>query len=204
MPLQPSSSPASGSRWSKAFRAHAAGSSLAGLSTSLGEQRDQVRQRRSERTTHRLTSAMPCGAGARRRLSRSSACWPRSWSELSRSTRPTLGTPSRRVWRARGRWEREGRGRLFRPSSPEHGGDPCGEGSRPLLVSQTLLPPPKNHPDLALHYLERMAVHGGNGADDVLAHGLAVCRSRLAPALKELVEAGMVTYAISPSCPSTR
>jgi hypothetical protein len=63
----------------------------------------------------------------------------------------------------------------------------------PLPVNRTLPPPPKNLSDLALRCLERMAVRGGNGGTGVLAHDLAVRRTQLAPALEELVEAGMVT-----------
>ena len=64
----------------------------------------------------------------------------------------------------------------------------------PLPKSRTLPPPPKDLSDLALRCLERLAVRGGSGGTDVIAHDLAVRRTRLAPVLEELVEAGMVTY----------
>lgn len=67
-------------------------------------------------------------------------------------------------------------------------------------MNQTMPPPPKNLSDLALRYLERMAVRRGNGADAALAHGLAVHRSRLSPALEELVEAEMATDTLSLNC----
>ena len=67
----------------------------------------------------------------------------------------------------------------------------------PLPLNRALPPPPRELSDLALRCLERLAVRGGNGGTGVLAHDLAVRRTRLAPALDELVEAGMVTYAPS-------
>lgn len=70
----------------------------------------------------------------------------------------------------------------------------------PLPVNRTLPPPPKDLSGLALRCLERLAVRGGNGGTGVLAHDLAVRRTRLAPALEELVDAGMVTYTPSLNC----